>query len=519
MSAVFAAYRIEVQLSAGVWTSLGTDVAKDPGPHFYLGCQQNGPLDHVASVGLLDFEVKNDDSHVSNGRKQGWYSPNHVNCRTGWTFGIPVRVVSTYKSLALGDSTAQDRVLWRGKIKNIVPAAGQYRTQRVAVTAQDAMGDLVDNEAVQIAPQINQTEGTLIAAVLAAMSSSAQPPATSLDSSLDTFPYAFDNIGAGVKAMSALTDVVLSSYGWLYAKKDGTLTYENRHTRSLKTSQYTFSDLNHDDVAVPSGLDNVYNRVRVTIHPRTIDAAATTVLCAATGVLAIAPKQTVTFFDNYRDPTNTLKLIGGTAFVTPLVASTDYLANSANDGSGSDLTSSVSIAVSAFAAAAQFAITNNHPTATAYITKRQLRGKGIYDSDPVTFESYIAESYGDRALPIDLAYQTDGVIAQSFADYIAQLYSNQANQADELLLNPQRSDALLTQALTRDLGDLVTESETMTGLSSALLAIVGIDMTIQPGNILEVRYLVAYAGNGLAFIFDDATHGVFDSAASPLGYA
>jgi hypothetical protein len=111
--------------------------------------------------------------------------------------------VSNYKSVALGDVSAVDRVLWRGKIKSILPAAGKYRTQRVAVTAQCPMGDLADNEAVQISPQLSQSEDALLTAILAAMPSSAQPPATSFDAGVDTYPYAFDNIGTGVKAMSA----------------------------------------------------------------------------------------------------------------------------------------------------------------------------------------------------------------------------------------------------------------------------------------------------------------------------
>jgi hypothetical protein len=518
--AIYASALTPAQVLAhyrGMWTSLGLDVSKVPAPHFFRGAQQNGPLDHVAAVGLLDFELRNDARN--SGGIQGWYSPNHASCRSGWTFGIPIRVVSSYQSATLGDAAAVDRVLWTGKVKTILPAAGKYRTQRVAVTAQDAMGDLADNETIQIAPQLNQTEDALIQAVLSAMPSTAQPPATSLDPGVDIYPYAFDNIGSGVKAMSAITDVTLSAYGWVYVKADGTLRYENRHTRALKTSQFTFTELLHDDLTVPSDLQNVFNRVRVTIHPRTIDAAASTVICAATGTITIAPGQTVTVWDTYRDPTNTLKLIGGTAFVTPLVAATDYVANAASDGSGADLTTSISIVVTAFAATAKFDITNSHPTATAYVTKRQMRGKGIYDNGPVTFETYLAKSYGDRPLDVDLLYQTDPVVAAAFADYIAQLYSSQMNQADDLLLNPQRSDALLTQALTREIGDLITDSETMTGVSAALFAIVGIEMTIEPGQILTVRYRVAYAGSGLTFIFDDATHGVFDSAASPLGYA
>jgi hypothetical protein len=130
------------------------------------------------------------------------------------------------------------------------------------------------------------------------------------------------------------------------------------------------------------------------------------------------------------------------------------------------VTASISVVTTTFAASAKFDITNSGAV-DAYVTRRQLRGKGIYDNAPVTFESYIPMSYGDRPLDIDLPYQTDVTIAQAFAAYIASLFSALTNQADAVSLNPQRSDALMTQALVRDVGDLITESETMTGMTNA----------------------------------------------------
>jgi hypothetical protein len=514
VSAIRASFRIDVQLSIGVWTSLGRDVCQSPAVQAVRGCRQNGPLDHVAAIGTLDFELRNDSGN--SGATQGWYSPNHASCRSGWGYGIACRLVSTYQSATLGDVTPQDRTLWTGKITAIRPTPGTKLERRVHVTAQDCLGDLATNDVVQIAPQINQAEDALITAVLASMPSTAQPPATSLDAGLDLFPYAFDTLGAGVKALSAIADVIVSSYGWLYAKADGTLRYENRHTRAVRASVFSFTDATHNALEVPSDLANVYNRVRVTIHPRTIDAFATTVLTSTTGTLSLPPGETIEVFDSYRAPTNTQQLIGGTAFVA-LVAGTDYVANSQADGLGTDLTADVTVTPTTFASAVKFSIVNNG-TSFAYLTTRQLRGKGIYDNGPVTFESYIAKSYGDRPLEIDLLYQSDPDIAQAFADYIANLYSLPMNQVDVLGFDPQRSDALMTQALTREIGDQLTETETMTGIAAARLSIVGIEMTIADTN-LSVRYLVAAADSAFVFILDDAVHGVLGSALAPLAYA
>jgi len=257
--------------------------------------------------------------------------------------------------------------------------------------------------------------------------------------------------------------------------------------------------------------------VRVTIHPRTIDPLPTTVISSVLDPLPLPPGRTVTMWDTYRDPTNSLKLIGGTAFQTP-VAGVDYTANSLEDGTGDDLTANITVTMNAFAAAVEFLITNTG-TAFAYLTKRELRGKGIYDNDPVTFETYIPQPYGDRPLDIDLLYQSDPDVAQAFSEYLASALSSPTAQVNDAGFDPQRSDALLTQALTRELGDVITATETRTGLTTATLAIVGIDLMITQNNFLAVRYTVVSTGSGVVFILDDPTHGLLDNANSPLGYA
>src|SRR5207253_669228 len=103
----------------------------------------------------------------------------------------------------------------------------------------------------------------------------------------------------------------------------------------------------------------------------------------------------------------------GTDFVTPLLAGTDYTANSLADGTGVNLTGSVTVAVSPYASWANFIVSNTHPTATAYVTVK-LRGRGIRDNAQISVESYTVQSYGDQPFTFDLRYQNDPNIAQGF---------------------------------------------------------------------------------------------------------
>lgn len=501
--------RYDMDFGSG-WVDVTADVYLMPGDTsaWNRGIKSNRPEDHVADTGLLNFAL--DNSATNSGATQGWYSPSHPSCRAGFTFGIKVRVVGVWDGV--------DYPLWRGKLRAILPEPGQYGTKRTLCTAHDTMGDLYEADLISIAPQANKTEVQLLQAIVATLPSEAAPPATSYDVALDTYQYAFDDIGGGgIKALTAGSNVVLSAQGWWYAKADGTLKYENRHTITTKTSSFTFDNTMHG-LVVPSDLSNVFNRIRVTVHPRTIDAAATTVLFSQPGAIELGPGQTLDVWGDYADPANSLKLIGGTAQVTPIVSTTDYVANSAADGSGSNQTANLSVVTSAFASTVKFELTNTSG-ATIYVTKLQIRGKGVYDNAPITVEKFVARPYGDRPLRLDLRYQHNTTIAKDLADYHYALYGNLAGSVSAITFMATADDTLLGQALEREIGDVITLSEEMTGLVNARVVIRGIEWSVAPGPVAMVTWYLSPMLVGSVFILDDATYGVLDSVVAALGYA
>lgn len=506
VTAARATLIVQLQFTPGVWTSVTNDVISEAGIRWTRGIVGNSPADRVAQTGLLEFTLRNDAGN--SGGIAGWYSPNKATVRPGFTFGIPVRV--------LANAGGGDIPQWRGKLRTIDPDPGVAGPRRTHCTAQDCMGDLADADVRSIPPQVGQTEVQLLTAVLAALPTDSQPVATSLDTALDLYPYAFDDIAGGGKALDLINRVITSAQGFVYPQADGTFRYENRHTTFLRSSIFTLTDTALTGLVVPSSLGNVYNRVRVTTHPKTTKAG---VLYALTGAQEIGPGQTITIWGEYADPTNSLKLIGGTSFLTPIVATTDYLANTLADGGGADFTSGIAITTYGFAASAKFDIVNT-TTQSGYITKLQLRGAGIYDDAPPTVESYTTQSYGDRPLDLDLPYQANAAVAKDLADYLKSQYMRLGNQVDELVFNPQDSAALMALALTADIGSVVTVSEPQTGLTSVDVTILGIDMAATQGPIgpwLTCRYRVTPHALGSAFVLNDAARGVLDLSA--LGYA
>jgi hypothetical protein len=402
--------RIDAQFTLGVWTELA-DVLTDPGITWRRGKQGNGPKDRVAATGVLEFALKN--SATNSGATRAWYSPNSPSVRPGWNFGTPVRLVATY--------AGTDYALFTGKVRTILPTTID---QRAYCTAQDAIGDAADFSVREVNIWTGATEADLIQAIIDVMPADSQPPAVSLDTGLDTYPVAFDNIGDGANALSLWTQVVLSALGSLYAARDGTLTYVNRHSLAVAGSAFAVTDTSRtipaDDsnFSVPSSLANVYNRVRLTIHPKTLSTSPTDVLYASPGVVAVPAGSTIVLWGTYKNQSNALQIVGGTDFQTPIAAGTDYAGNSAADGSGADLTADLGIVTIPFASTVQFSITNHNATQTIYLVDGagapllQLRGRPIYDNAPLTAESFLEQNYGNKILDIDLPLQDDINVAQ-----------------------------------------------------------------------------------------------------------
>jgi hypothetical protein len=94
--------------------------------------------------------------------------------------------------------------------------------------------------------------------------------------------------------------------------------------------------------------------------------------------------------DSYWSPlTYNSEAVPAWNYITP-VTPTDYTANTIADGSGTDLSASISVSYTVYGDTVKFNVTNNHATDGAYITLLKLRG------DPVTFTKRFIE-YEDAA--------------------------------------------------------------------------------------------------------------------------
>jgi hypothetical protein len=236
----------------------------------------------------------------------------------------------------------------------------------------------------------------------------------------------------------------------------------------------------------------------------------------------------ITLLGPYTDPNNRASRVGGTDMVTP-VATTDYLMNSAADGSGTNLTASMSVTPSLGGNGVRWEIVNNSGQ-VAYITKLQARGKGVYDFETTVAEAEntsLSAEYGEQVAVIDLPYQSDPAVGHSTADYLLGLYGPQeigiwalgTAGSSELGVTTQlsyfnrssvgsvrvlpRTAALQTQILTREVGDRIGLAETVTGVSASFY-IQAVTLEVAAPGIPSVTWTLAPADTQAYWALGDA---------------
>lgn len=400
--------KVEVELAgrnAG-WTEL-VDVLTSMAVHGSYGIQGSGPTSRVAGSGSLSFGLRNSNP-------LGYYSPGHVNARVGWAVGIRVRfqVQDPLSSVW--------HVMFLGSISEIIPRAGRYAERSVIVTATDWFDDAARQNISALPVQVNLLSSDVF--TLVANSVKRAPDVLSVGTGKSTFVHSLDTALDGkTPLLEELSKITRSEFGYCYQKGNGTVVFEPRFARVNNTDAATF-DNSQDDLTVTHSVAEVISRIQVTTHPKKVDAAVV-VLFLLSNVPTVAAGATILLNAPYTDPDQRAARVGAIGLVTPVVT-TDYLGNAAADGSGANLTGSLTVTISDHGTAATIFVTNNSAS-LAYITKLQLRGQGVYDYDAVVSEvtdAGTADALGETSVDFDMPYQEDLAVGEAVADYIHGLF-------------------------------------------------------------------------------------------------
>lgn len=404
---------------------------------------------------------------------------------------------------------------FRGRIDSVQPVAGIYERRTAQIEAVDWMDDAaranVSGIAVQLSKRADQIFSSLIDSVPFA------PDALEIDESPDTYAYALDSVqDEGSTVLGELQKLALSELALIYQKADGTVVFESRNRRAISEGiDDTFTDVSDiSGFAAPVARDDSLSRVQVITHPRKADAAATTVLFRLDNPLQVGAHASVTILGPYRDPNQEASRVGGTDMVTP-VATTDYVANSQQDGSGSDLTALVTLTVN-FGGNGARVLIENAGSAAAWMTLLQLRGRGIYDYQNVVLEveDEDAQANVGTTISLDMPYQDNVTLGLEVAYWILNLYMDAETLAHNATVFVPRSDeSLAVRVLSREISDRIEIVEQMTGFEASPTGghfIQGVALTIDSRDNLSISWILAPANRHQFWLLEVPGRGELD---------
>ena len=247
--------------------------------------------------------------------------------------------------------------------------------------------------------------------------------------------------------------------------------------------------------------------------------------------LEIGAYQTVTMKGRFRDPNQEAQTVAALSTVAP-VSGTDYIFNTEEDESGSNITSDLSVTAVYGANGVDYTLENTGAI-TGYVTQLYARGKGVYIYRPVEIlreDEMLVANDGARTLNVDLPYQDNPLETTDIATALLSKYKQKYTTIQSITLIANRNDTYLTPALLNyqdfllnafmdlQVGDKVKVKASSVGIEQDCF-IQSIDFTITSGDIVTYTYGLQDSMYETydAWILEDATYGVLGTT-TILGY-
>jgi hypothetical protein len=468
--------------TGGAWVSIKADALQSViGQH---GFASNNPTDRLATTGTLSYTLNN--AINNSGAKQGYYSPGHADCRTGFDLGAVFR-------LKISDG-ATTRYQLRSKAKTITPTPGVHADQRTKVFCTDYIDDLseapLQQIPIQASKRIDEALTTLIAAMVI------QPKHTSFSTGPDVFPRLLtglqDNKAAIITAIQKLCQTEMSYCFLVGDTTDGeTLKWQHRHDRLSAVSSATFSNIMSGCV-VQRERSKLMNEIVTVAHPCRVD--TTEVILATTDALefTIEPGATkkVSMTIPFTDPDQLgrrVDMVYGSQPVGWPVANTDYKMGSASGLANLNANLVITPGLGGNSAATIF---ENTAAVRGYVSLYHIRGKGVYDYTPVEKVNSDAASiaiHNRHPYRYDMPYQPYGKTADDFGKVMLAGAKDPFNYLKSVTFHAHdiNNPLFATYAATLDVGMMVTVAETVSGIVGDYF-IGSIKWECGPGNTIDV---------------------------------
>ena len=447
--------------------------------------------DRIADVGTLSCALDNSASNTEG--VQGFYSPSNASVRDGFGETLKVRFNLTYG--------ADAKYKFQGvRLDVIDPDSGTFGRQLTSITAVDWMDEATTTPARGLDVQLSQRDDQLIDDLLAVMDN--QPESTSLAVGPDQYGAAFIDVKSeSTKVTRVLQSLALSGFGTVFlngtASSGEVLTYRSRH--ALLSTAVPVATLSNSmvNISAPRVSENRVKKVVLETQQLRIDSAATTEIYVLTQEVEIAAGATKKFTGRYKDPSNESVRIAATSIVDPLVADTHFKFSSVS-GSGNDLNGDLGIVFTPNADAADFEFTNNSGV-TGYLWFLKVIGKGVYLYDIIEHIRQDTSIKKGQVLNYDMIYQDSFDVGKNLSDFLLTAETGEENERPVVHFKANRTDALMAAAINVEPGDLVSITETVTGIDRKFF-VNGVELDIKSkGRDIDVYWHCIPASDGNTF--------------------
>lgn len=404
-------------------------------------------------ISTLNLAVLNSDGRFTPENSAGPYYGQLVP-------NVPIQVTSTHNTVSYTHWTGYIRKFRVGWASGTVPMC--------QMTCTDIAEDLAKSGPINVDTATTVAVNTALTSIATAIGLTAGD--LSLDASIQTLPL---HVVSGQDALTAMVEAAQSEMGGLlWVTADGKIRFENRHSRLGVTPDHTWGD---GTVIFPKAISYDLNNTdligKIVVMPTIYMAQETDTEIfrfsrgKKTGdSLALLAGETYTALWEYDAPVSS---------ITTPVAQTDYQANDAADGSGTDRTSSLTVTVTDLGAAATISLKNTY-SATIYVTLFKIRGgASAWSGQTPRFvaEKNGWESHASSGAEIKVPFADD---TQATRDYAVALERTYRYPYPVLTLtfdgaHPTAASDTTKKAslLALELGDLVLYKDTGLGVDFA----------------------------------------------------
>jgi hypothetical protein len=283
--------------------------------------------------------------------------------------------------------------------------------------------------------------------------------------------------------------VTKANSGYLLKEDGGHLLLETGGKIILnQTAAISLVDKQSETV-ISHGKD-MANIVEATCYPRKIDTSLT-VLYSLDSPISIKAGETKSDYKvSFRDAVAGAQSVSGTNMQAP-VATTDYLMNTLENGTGTDKTANLTVTAVYGTDGAVYTLINGSAN-DCFITKLQARGYGIYIYDPISVsfqDDTLVDLYGSYKQSLDLKYQDDPANASGYSYILLGLNKNPITVIDSITFYANASADMLGAFLYCDISNKVHLQDCMSGVNGDYF-INGVEFNISQNNIIKFTWIV-----------------------------